>query len=243
MHSTQPRVVGQADENHQLMFSISTQITGFHLFQCFSHQNWKQLQSVSRAGRDGDVYDAVCLTGKYFQVKERYSHLSWARYLPSPRQLGFANQIFLIKRQHHSWLPPPTQPWALLPWGKLALTFQPAPSPCCWSPDFLWGFPGILIWLMSHPPFLWSPGGSGLGCSLPRDRFVQPWVEPKPGGVVATGDPLSWSPPSMFCSAAPNPSWCASHIYGLPPTSRLGKAAFPGISIDLPAPGSGCCPG
>lgn len=79
---------------------------------------------------------------------------------------------------------------------------------------------------MNHPPFLWSPGGSGLGCSLSRDRFVQPWIKPKLGGVVATGEPLTWSSPSSFCSAAPNPSWCASHIYGLPPTSRYGKAAF-----------------
>lgn len=76
LHSTQTCVVGLADDKHQLLFSISIKITGFHLFQCFSHQNWEQLQSVSRAGRDEDVYDAVCLTGKYFQVKESSSHLS-----------------------------------------------------------------------------------------------------------------------------------------------------------------------
>lgn len=84
------------------------------------------------------------------------------------------------------------------------------------------------------PPFLQSSDGS---------RLVQTWVKPKLGGVVGRGDPLSWSPPSTLCSAAPNPSLCASCLYGLPPTSGLGKAAFPCASIDLLAPGSGCCSG
>lgn len=169
-----------------------------------------------------------------------------ACYLPSPRQLGFANQIIFNQTPTPPLVAPSHAAWGFAALGKAGFDIPAGPIPLLLKfrlPMGVSSFPGILIWLMNHPPFLWCLGGSGLGCSLPRDRFVQPWVKPKLGGVVATGDPLTWSPPSMFCSAAPNPSWCTSHIYGLPPTSGLGKAAFPGVSIDVPAPGSGCCPG
>lgn len=170
MHSTQPRVVGQADENPQLMFSISTKITGFHLFQCFRHQNWKQLQSVSRAGRDGDVYDAVCLTGKYFQVKERSSHLSWARYLPSPRQLGFANQIIFNQTPTPFLVAPSHAAWGFAALGKAGFDIPASPIPLLLEPRLPMGVSWHPHLVDESSPFSLVSGWEWAGVQPPQGQ-------------------------------------------------------------------------
>lgn len=139
-------------------------------FQCFSHQNWKQLQSVSRAGRDGDVYDAVCLTGKYFQVKEHSSHLSWAHYLPSPRQLGFANQIIFNQTPTPFLVAPSHAAWGFAALGKAGFDIPASPIPLLLEPRLPMGVSWHPHLVDESSPFSLVSGWEWAGVQPPQGQ-------------------------------------------------------------------------
>lgn len=142
-----------------------------------------------------------------------------ADYSPTPRQLGFANQIiFSQMRQRQPWPPSPTPPSSLPALGKAALDVPACPG----LPAETWGLPG---------PFV----------PKPLERVQPPWGQQGAGKATRAGG--QGGPGALLVRFVPQPLIRPCVLYGPPRTSGLGKAAFPCAPIDLPAPGSGCCPG
>lgn len=122
-----------------------------------------------------------------------------ACYLPSPRQLGFANQIIFNQTPTPPLVAPSHAAWGFAALGKAGFDIPAGPIPLLLKfrlPMGVSSFPGILIWLMNHPPFLWV--GVGWGAASPGTGLCSPGLSPSWEGWWPQGTRSLGALPACF---------------------------------------------